>query len=74
MKMAAHEDKQSEYPHHDYYGLLIDDTYNKLELIKTSKQNKQYEIKVSKDKDLSMKYFLLMIVPHLPALINDHKN
>lgn len=72
--MAAHEDKQSEYTYHDYYDLFMDDTYYKPILAKISNRDLLYESKIGKDKDLSVKQYLLMIVPHLPALINDHKN
>ena len=72
--MAAHQDKQSEYTYHDYYDLLMDHTCHKPILTKISNRDMLYESKIVKDKDLSVKQYLLMIVPHLPALINDHKN
>ena len=52
----------------------MDDTCHKPILTKISNRDILYESKIVKDKDLSVKQYLLMIVPHLPALINDHKN
>ena len=35
---------------------------------------KHYESKVDEDKKLSVKQYLLMIMPHLSNLINEHKD
>ena len=52
--------------------MLRDDTYYKPALVRCAKDNKHYESKVGKD--LSVKHYLLMILSHLPDLINDYKN
>ena len=52
--------------------MLRDDTYYKPALVRCAKDNKHYESKVRKD--LSVKHYLLMILSHLPDLINDYKN
>lgn len=73
MKIAACENNKSKYTHTDYYNLLIDDYY-KPTLIESRSRCQHCESKVDKDKNLSLKQYLLMIVPHLPALINEHEN
>ena len=69
--MGPCKNKQSEHTHLNYYDLLRDDTYYKPALIRCTKDQKHYESKVGKD--LSVKHYLLMVVPHFPALINDYK-
>ena len=67
--MATNKDK---YAHHDYLDLLTDDNYQKPTLITNTKYDKYYVSKVGND--LSVRQYLLLVVPHLPALINEHKN
>ena len=71
----------------DYYGIkdiknlfgnavVVDHDYYKLILIKSSFKNnyKYYESKRDKDKTLSVKQYLYMIMPYLKDLINNHKS
>ena len=53
-----------------------DDNYYKPVLVKSSFKNnyKYYESRGDKDKKLSVKQYLYMIMPYLSDLINDHKN
>ena len=74
MKMPVYEEKRSKYAHPDYYNSFSDDNYYKPALTKNSRNRKCYESKVDKDKNSSVKQHFLMILLHLPALINDHKN
>ena len=67
--IATNKDK---YTHHNYLHLLTDDTYYKSTLITNSKYDKYYVSKVGND--LSVRQYLLLLVPHLPTLINEHKN
>ena len=69
--MADNKDK---YTHHSYYNLLMDDTHYKPTLIRTTKHYKHYVSNVGKDNDLSVTQYLLLIAPHIPTLINRHKN
>ena len=81
--------KKDKYKYHDcddldYYGIrdienLFDDDnnddYYKPVLVKSSfKENyKYYESRGDKDKKISVKQYLHMIMPYLSDLINDHK-
>ena len=67
--MATNEDKCT---HHSYLDLLTDDAYYKPILITNTKHDKYYVSKVVND--LSVRQYLLLGVPHLPKLINEHKN
>ena len=83
-------DKKDEYKHSDhddldYFGIkglenLFGDTdngnYYKPVLIKSSFKNnyKYYESRGDKDKKLSLKQYLYMIMPYLSDLINERKN
>ena len=67
--MATNKDK---YTHHNYLDLLTDDDYYKPTLITNTKFDKYYVGKV--ENDLSVRQCLLLVVPQLPALINEHKN
>ena len=67
--MATDEDK---YTHHNYLDLLTDDDYYKPTLITNTKHDKYCVGKVGND--LSVRQYLLLVVPHLPTLINEHKN
>ena len=67
--IAINEDKST---HHNYLDLLTDDTYYKSTLITNTKYDKYYVSKVGND--LSVRQYLLLLVPHLPTLINEHKN
>ena len=83
-------DKKDEYKHSDhddldYFGIkelenLFGDTdngnYYKPVLIKSSFKNnyKYYESRGDKDKKLSVKQYLYMIMPYLSDLINERKN
>ena len=71
----------------DYYGIWDmenlftndddnDDNYYKPIFVKSSFKNnyKYYESRWDKDKKLSLKQYLYMIMPYLSDLINDHKN
>ena len=60
------------YTHQDYLDLLTDDDYYKPTLITNTKYDKYYVSKVGND--LSVRQYLLLLVPHLPTLINEHKN
>ena len=60
------------YTHHDYLDLLTDDDYYKPTLITNTKYDKYYVSKVGND--LSVRQYLLLVVPHLPTLINENKN
>ena len=53
-----------------------DDNYYKPIFVKSSFKNyyKYYESRGDKDKKLSVKQYLYMIMPYLSDLINDHKN
>ena len=61
---------KDKYTHHDYLDLLTDDTYYKPTFITNTKYDKYYVSKV--DNDLSVRQYLLLVVPHLPTLINEH--
>ena len=80
-------DKKEEHKHNDrndldYHGIKElenlfgdndnNDNYYKLVLVKTS--FKYYESGGDRDKKLSVKQYLYMIMPYLSDLINDHKN
>ena len=67
--MATNKDK---YTHHSYLDLLTDDAYRKPTLIANTKHDKYYVGKVGND--LSVRQYLLLVVLHLPTLINKHKN
>ena len=72
-------DNKEEYTHLDCYNLFNnfdDGSHYKLALnINPQKNNyKYYESKVDKDKKLSITQYLLMIIPHLFDLINDHRD
>ena len=43
-------------------------------MIENTSNHKHYESKVFKEKNLSVKQCLLMIVPHISAFINGHKD
>ena len=60
------------YTHQDYLDLLTDDDYYKPTLITNSKYDKYQVGKVGND--LSVRQYLLLVVPYLPTLINEHKN
>ena len=79
------EHKDSDHDDLDYFGIrelenLFDDTdndnYYKPVLIKSSFKNnyKYYESRRDKDKKLSVKQYLYMIMPYLSDLINEQKN
>ena len=78
--MATNKDKRT---HHNSLDLLTDDAYYKPILITNTKHDKYHVSKVVSD--LSVRQFVvnkvvndlyvnLLVVPHLPALINEHKN
>ena len=60
------------YTHHDYLDLLTDDDYYKPTLITNTKYDNYYIGKLGND--LSVRQYLLLVVPHLPTLINENKN
>ena len=64
--MATNKDK---YTHQDYLDLLTHDDYYKPTLMTHSKY---YVGKVGND--LSVRQYLLLFVPYLPTLMNEHKN
>ena len=66
--MATNKDT---YNHHNYLALLKDGAYHKPTLIRNTKHHKYYVGKVSND--LSVRQYLLLVAPHLPTLINEHK-
>ena len=81
-------DKKEKYKHHDrddldYHGISdienlfdnIDDDYYKLILVKScfKKDYKYHESRGDKDKKLSVKQYLDMIIPYLSDLINENK-
>ena len=80
------EHKHSDHDDLDYFGIRElenlfgdtdnDDNYYKPVLVKTSFKDgyKYYESRGDKDKKLSVKQYLYMIMPYLSDLINDHKN
>ena len=79
------EHKYSDYDDMDYFGLrdvenLFDNTddsdYYKPTLVKSSfeKNYKYYESRGDKDKKLSVRQCLYMIIPYLSDLINEQKN
>ena len=81
------EHKHSDHDDLDYFGIRElenlftndddnDDNYYKPVLVKSSFKNnyKYYESRGDKDKKLSVKQYLYMIIPYLSDLINDHKN
>ena len=80
------EYKHSDHDELDYFGIRElenlfgdtdnDDNYYKPVLVKTSFKDgyKYYESRGDKDKKLSVKQYLYMIMPYLSDLINDHKN
>ena len=79
------EYKHSDRDDLDYFGIKElenlfgdtdnDDNYYKPVLVKTSFKDgyKYYESRGDKDKKLSVKQYLYMIMPYLSDLINDHK-
>ena len=79
------EHKHSDHDGWDYFGIMEienlfrdtdKDNYYKPVLIKSSFKNnyRYYESRGDKDKKLSVKQYLYMIIPYLSDLINDHKN
>ena len=77
--------KYSDYDNLDYFGIkdiinlfddIDDDDYYEPILVKSPFNNKyeQYEIRGDKNKTLSMKEYLYMIMPQLADLINKKKN
>ena len=81
------EHKLSDHDELDYFGIRElenlftndddnDDNYYKPIFVKSSFKNyyKYYESRGDKDKKLSVKQYLYMIMPYLSDLINDHKN
>ena len=77
--------KYNDYDDLDYFGIkdleiLLnnsnDDDHYKLALVKSSFKNnyEYYEIRGNKDKKLSIKQYLYMIIPYLVELINKKKN
>ena len=81
------EHKHCDHDDLDYFGIRElenlfandddnDDSYYKPVLVKSSFKNnyKYYESRRDKDKKLSVKQYLYMIMPYLTDLINDHKN
>ena len=90
VKLANTLDKKEEYKHSDrddldYFGIreleklfdeFDDDNYYKPVLIGISFEGnyKRHESRGDKDKKLSVKQYLYMIIPYLSDLINDHKN
>ena len=79
------EYKHSDRDDLDYFGIKElenlfgdtdnDDNYYKPVLVKTSFKDgyKYYESRGDRDKKLSVKQYLYMIIPYLSDLINDHK-
>ena len=80
------EHKHSDHDDLDYFGIRElenlftndddnDDNYYKPVLVKSSFKNnyKYYESRGDKDKKLSVKQYLYMIMPYLSDLINDHR-
>ena len=67
--MATNKDK---YTHHNDLDLLTDDAYYKPTLITNTKYDKYYAGK--RGNDFSLRQYLLLVVAHLPTLINEHKN
>ena len=90
LKLANTLEKKGEHKHSDgdnldYFGIteleklfddIDDDNYYKPVLIRSSFEGnyKRYESRGDKDKKLSVKQYLYMIIPYLNDLINDHKN
>ena len=90
VKLANNFDKKEEYKHSDhdeldYFGIrklenLFGDTdnddYYKQVLVESyfEKNYKQYESRGDKDKKLSVKQYLYMIMPYLSDLINEQRN
>ena len=90
VKLANILDEKKEHKHSDrddldYFGIreleklfddIDDDNYYKPVLIRSSFEGnyKRYESRGDKDKKLSVKQYLYMIIPYLSDLINDHKN
>ena len=81
------EHKHSDHDDLDYFGIRElenlftndddnDDNYYKPIFVKSSFENnyKYYEGRGDKDKKLSLKQYLYMIMPYLSDLINDHEN
>ena len=80
------EHKHSDHDDLDYFGIRElenlfgdtdnDDNYYKPVLVKTSFKDgyKYYESRGDKDKKLSVKQYLYMIMPYLSDLINEQKN
>ena len=73
--------KKEELNINDYRNLTDDDDYDEsyykpilLNKPYFQKLCKHYESKVDEDKKLSVKQYLLMIMPHLSNLINEHKD
>ena len=77
--------KYNDYDDLDYFGIkdlenlfnnISDDDYYKPSLVKSSFKNyyEYYEINEDKDKKLSIKQYLYMIIPYLVELINKKKN
>ena len=67
--MATNKDT---YTHHNYLDLLTDYAYHEPRLITTAKHDTYYVDKVGND--LTVRQYFLLVVPHLPTLINEHKN
>ena len=68
-KMTA---KQDTNRNHNYLDLLTDDYYYEPRLVTNTKHDKYYVCKVNND--LSVRQYFLLVVPHTPELINEHKN
>ena len=90
VKLANTVDKKEEHKHSvhddlDYFEIreleklfddIDDDNYYKPVLVKSFFENnfERYERRGDKDKKLSVKQYLYMIIPYLSDLINEHKN
>ena len=79
--LLSHDDNKEEYMHIDCYNLFQDldeddDGYYSTVLFIKSHRDilKCYECNVDHDKKLSVKQYLLMIMPYLFDSINDHKD
>ena len=64
--------KQDTNRNHNYLDLLTDDYYYEPRLVTNTKHDKYYVCKVNND--LSVRQYFLLVVPHTPELINEHKN
>ena len=67
--MATNKDKCT---HHNYFALLTDDVYHKPKLIKNTRYDQYYKSKLGNES--SVRQYILLVMPHLPTLINKHKN